>query len=780
VNRRTPIAPFGLSVAMALLLGVSLVQLLPSLPAWPLSLCVALAVLPLFLRNGPGRIPVALIFGMAWACLFGQWAMEQRLPKVLDNGIFVVAGEVLGLPQADQNSVRFDFLVTQSPQAELVGKKVRLGWYNQSRVPMPGSRWQFEATLKRPRGVLNPGGFDREQSALEQRIAATGNVRDGQQAVQINPGQGVDFLRSRISDRIAVALPQGRGRFVQALALGDTRALSDDDWATLRATGLTHLIAISGFHVGLVAGFGALLLLGIYRVFPRLGNRWPRPQAAALAALLFAFGYTALSGFALPTVRTLLMIAAVLLAKLLRRPMRGVDAFALAMISILLFDPLSVLAPGFWLSFLGVGWLLWCLPHERDAGVLKPFLQAQGVAVLGLLPLTVWFFGQASLPGPLTNLIGIPWISLVVVPTALLGVLADAISHRLGAMVWQLAAWLMDQLWWLLDQVAHWPGAMQWLPEPSLFALILAVIGAFWLLLPRGTPGKLLAAVLFLPLLWPVTNTLVDNEAEITLIDVGQGLSVLVRTRDHALLFDAGPASERGLDMGQSAVVPAMHALGVNRLDRLIISHGDNDHSGGMAAVLRAYPEAQLFAPEGWAPKGATLCQRDTAWQWNRVKFRILHPPPFYPYLRNNSGCVLRVEAGGHVALLPADIEKPVELRLVDEQPAAIRADLLIVPHHGSLTSSTPEFIAAVRPRYALMATGADNRFNLPRAEIVQRYRAAGARTLDSDDAGAMRFKLNNAGVVLLEARRPDRPRYWREPAGPGTGYASGSSFSGR
>lgn len=780
MDQRTPIAPFGLSVAMALLLGVTLAQLFPTLPAWPLSLCASLVLMLFFLRDGPSRILIALLFGIAWACLSGQLALQQRLPAALDNQLFTIDGQVLGLPQVDEHSVRFDFRVTRSAQAELVGRKVRLGWYRQSQAPASGSTWRFTAVLKRPRGVLNPGGFDRELNAIQQRIAAVGYVRESDSARQLEPGRGIDFLRGSLSARIAMAMSPSRGRFVQALALGDTRALSDDDWATLRATGLTHLIAISGFHVGLVAGFGALLLLGVYRIAPSLGNRMPRPQAAALAGLSFAFGYTALAGFALPTVRTLLMIAVVLLAKLLRRPMRGVDAFALAMIAILLCDPLSVLAPGFWLSFLGVGWLLWCLPQERGSGVIKPFLQAQGVAVLGLLPLTVWFFGQASLPGPLANLVGIPWISLVVVPISLLGVLADSFSHPLAAEIWRLAAWSMEQLWWLLDGIAHWPATMWWLPEPSPVALLLALSGAFWLLLPRGTPGKLIAPLLFLPLLLPGAQTLADSEAEITVIDVGQGLSVLVRTREHALLFDAGPASERGLDMGESAVVPALHALGVNRLDRLIISHGDNDHSGGMDAVLRAFPQARLFAPEGWAPAGATLCRRDAAWQWNGVVFRILHPPPFFPYLHNNSGCVLRIDAGGHVALLPADIEKPVEQRLVDEQPAAIRADLLVVPHHGSLTSSTPEFVAAVHPRYALMATGADNRFHLPRADVVGRYRAAGAHTLDSDDTGAMRFRLNSAGIALLELRRADRPRYWRELPGPGTGYASGTQLSGR
>ncbi len=780
MNLRTPLPPLGLSVAVALLAGASVVQLFPALPARWVSICLLFAAAWVYSRQNLSRAVGAFLFGIAWTCLIAQSALQHRLPAEQSRQDFRIEGRVLGLPQRDEDSTRFDFLVEAGPAGAPVGQKVRLGWYQQTPDIAPGSRWRLLVRLKRPHGVLNPGGLDFEKNALAQRVAATGYVRDPHTAKQLLPGQGIDAWRDRLSHAIARALPDGRGRFVQALALGDTRALSDEDWETLRATGLTHQIAISGFHVGMVAGFGALLVLCWYRLLPSFGRRLPRPQAAALGALVFAFGYTALAGFALPTVRTMLMIAAVLLARMLRRAQSGRESFALALVAVLLFDPLSVLAPGFWLSFLGVAWLLWCLPPQLDAGVLKPFLQAQGVAMLGLLPLTVWFFGQASLPGPLANLIGIPVISLVVVPLALIGLLLFPLSEVLAAHCWQLSAWVMDGLWWVLDRLAHWPAAMLWLPEPTLPALLLACLGAFWLLLGRGVPGKPLAVLLFLPLLWPRLDLPTSGEAEISVIDVGQGLSVLVRTAGHALLFDAGPASPRGLDFGEAAVVPTLHALGVNKLDTVIISHGDNDHSGGLAAVWRAFPMARVFAPEGWAREGMGWCQRAQSWQWDGVKFRILHPPPWYPYLRNDSSCVLRVETGGRVALLPGDIGRHVEARLVREQAQALRADLLIVPHHGSDTSSSEPFIDRVRPRWAILATGAENRFRLPRAQIVERYRRAGARTLDTAGNGALRFMLDASGSRWITARRLDHRRYWHEPPALGSGYAIGSQQSVR
>jgi competence protein ComEC len=488
--------------------------------------------------------------------------------------------------------------------------------------------------------------------------------------------------------------------------------------------------------------------------------------------MAFAFGYTALAGFALPTVRTLLMIAVVLLAKLMRRAQSGMQSFALALIAVLLFDPLSVLAPGFWLSFVGVGWLLWCLPRQPGSAWLRPFVEAQGVAILGLLPLTVWFFRQASLPGPVANLVGIPVISLGVVPLALAGLLLFPVAPAAAGSCWHMSAALMDGLWWGLQRVAQWPAAMVWLPEPALLAMGLACVGAFWLLLPRATPGKPLAVILFLPLLWPNLHLPEAGQVDIEVIDVGQGLSVLVRTAHHRLLFDSGPASARGLDFGEAAVVPTLRALGVSGLDTLLISHGDNDHSGGMAAVRRAFPDARTLGVEGWARPGMGLCQLGQSWRWDGVNFSVLHPPSLFPYMHNDSSCVLRVEAGGRVALLPGDIGRHVETRLVREHAKRLRADLLIVPHHGSMSSSSEAFVALVSPRWAVLSTGAENRFHLPRQEVVERYRLAGATVLDTARTGALRFRLDSSGSNLVSSRRQDQPRYWREPVAPGSGYA--------
>ncbi len=762
---REPLPPLGMRVAVAMLAGVALVQLFPALPPRWLSLPSVLPALWLFSRADARRLLGAFVFGIAWTCACAQLAMSERLPQSLSGGDYRIEGRVLGLPSRDEEGQRFDLRIDKADEAALQGRRVRLSWHGQAAPTVTaGSRWRLQVRLKRPRGVLDPGGADSEKRALVAGIAANGSVRDYHSARLLANGSGIDAWRARLSRRIELALPAGQARFVQALALGDTRAITQADWEVLRATGLTHQIAISGFHVGMVAGFAALLVLGLHRVLPLLGRLWPAPQAAALAALVAACAYAALAGFALPTVRTVLMIAAVLLAKLLRRGASVGESLALALLAVLCFDPLCVLTPGFWLSFAGVAWLAWCLPAREQGGKLLGFLQAQWVASLALLPLGAWFFGQASLPGPVANLVGIPVISLGVVPLCLLGMLAQAVSPAMAQALWQWAAQLMQWLWHWLEAIAGWPGALMWLPEPGLPALACACLGAFWLLLPRAVPGKALAPLLFLPLLLPAIDRPDVGEVDITVLDVGQGLSVLVRTHEHALLYDAGGAGQ-GLDYGESAVVPALRASGVRELDTLLVSHGDRDHAGGMVAVRRAWPRARVLGVEGWAQPGMGLCQDTQAWRWDGVDFRVLHPPPFFPYLRNESSCVLRVQAGKRVALLPGDIGKQVELRLLHRHAAELRADLLVVPHHGSRSSSSEEFVAAVAPAWAIASTGANNRFGLPKPEIVERYRAGGARFVDTATTGALVFRLGREAVALRSARRPDQPRYWRDPA---------------
>jgi len=774
----TKVPPLGLAVAAFLLLGVCWVQSWPALmPMWQSIIVLICGGFLWWKSESLLRCLAVFLFGIGLVNIHGAWGMAQRIDANTDAEVI---GQVEGLPLHDDDSVSFEFRISESKNKNLIGKKVRLGWYGDAPGLEAGSRWKFQVELRPPRGLQNPGGFDFERRALEQNIAATGHVKSKAFKKRLKAGEGIDRWREILSQRIQSALPADQSRFVKALALGDTRQLSDGDWQILRATGLTHLIAISGFHVGLVAGFAALCCYLVYFIFPSLGRLWPRQQSMAMSATLLALAYTVLAGFALPTMRTFLMIAVVALAKLSRRPLRISQSLALALIAILLFDPQAVLAPGFWLSFVGVAWLIWCLPSNpgqqsvSKAQQIKIFFQSQWIALLGLLPLSLWFFGQTSLLGPLTNIVGIPWISLVVVPLALLGLLFSFMHPGTAAFFWKLSAAAMQMLWSGLERISEWPQALLWLPEPSLLALSLAMIGAFILLLPRAMPGKWLAIILFLPLLLPVVESPKQNEFDIALIDVGQGLSVLIKTKNHALLYDTGPAKPGGFDAGESAVVPALHAVGIRNLDRIIISHGDNDHAGGLTSVSKAYPATPVTASEGSLKTKSSPCLREQKWTWDGVSFEFLHPPAFFPYLANESSCVLRIEAGGKVALFTGDMGKQIEFRLVKEQPGKIRADVLQVPHHGSETSSSPEFIDAVNPGLALIASGADNRFGHPRRSVVERYRQRGIELAASPQRGWMRIRLGQDGVEWLESRRQGAARYWQAPKSTESGYAIG------
>jgi competence protein ComEC len=769
--------PFGLAAALALLAGVVMCLWLPALPHWPWLALAFAAGFALWLRPSRKRLAGAVLCGFALAGLHAAATLALQLPAALEGHDLTVSGQIVELPRHEPRRTRFRFRVhgDASQPAPLRGRLLQLSWYDDRDAAalhvagprwqlVPGSHWRLPLRLRAPRGLRNPGNIDSEKRALADGIAATGYVRDPDAARQLSPGRGLDAWRGRMSRRIADAVPSASSRFVRALALGDTRALDDADWGSLRAAGLTHLIAISGFHVGLVAGFLALLATATWWLLPSLGRRLPRAHAAALAALGGALAYAAIAGFALPTVRTVLMIAVVVAARLLRRAQRAVDALALAAIAVLIVDPLSVLAPGFWLSFAGVAWLLWCLPHATGRtwrGMLREFFSAQAVATIGLLPLTVVLFGQASLAGPLANLVAIPWWSLVVVPLALCGTALDALQAGAGAWAWRMAAFAFDLAWPWFERLAHGPLALCWLPQPAWFALPLALAGGFWLLLPRGLPGKPVALLLWLPLLWPQRGLPADGEAEIVVVDVGQGLSVLVRTARHALLYDMGPAQPDGFDAGEQVVVPALHALGVRRLDLAVVSHGDNDHAGGFPAVARAFPPRLSLTPDGAPPlPQGRPCLAGTHWRWDGITFRFLHPPRDFPYLDNESSCVLRIESAHGAVLLTGDIGEVVERDLLRRDRAGVRADVVLVAHHGSHGSSGAEFVAATGARWALVSAGYGNRFHHPAPDAVARWRSAGARVRTTLDSGAQRVRLGATGITF-SGERALHPRLW-------------------
>jgi len=774
LGRAGQIAPLGPAVAASLIAGAALVLQWPQLPpGWVLWSALLVALLIWWRCRNPGRLAAALVIGMALCALHAASALALWWPLESKREDVLIEGQVVGLPVHEPARTQFVFKIADHADIPepLRGQRVRLSWYDargqdtdvRRLEVQPGSHWRLSARLRPPRGLRNPGVADAERQAMARRLASTGYVRSSEPLERLAEGQGIDHWRDTVAARIDTVVERKSARFVRALSIGDTRGLSDHDWEALRATGLTHLVAISGFHVGMVGAFFALLASGAWWLLPKLARRWPRPQAAAVIALLASIGYATAAGWELPTVRTVLMIAVLALARLLRRSSTVIQALAWAGIAVVVFDPMAVVFAGFWLSFAGVAWLAWCLPDVGRTSLVKGLLASQWVATLGLLPLTVILFGQASLAGPLANLVAIPWWSLVVVPLAILGTGLDALVSGSGDWAWRAAAWAFDLSWPLFEWLAGSVLSLWWLPEPRWFALPLALLAAFWMLLPRGIPGRALAALLWLPLLWPDRKLPAPGELDITVLDVGQGLSVLLRTARHSVLYDTGPAVPDGYDAGERVVVPSLHALGVRRLDAIIISHGDLDHVGGFEAVRRRFPAPVVFAPRHDRPNSdAAPCLAGSHWQMDGVRFSFVHPDLHFPALRdrNVSSCVLRVETDHGAVLLPGDISAVVERLLVHRAPESVRADVVLAAHHGSKHSSDPLFITATRARHALISAGHGNAFGHPHPDVVMRWEAFGTKVHGTPDTGALRIRIGADGVDV-QGERQRRRRFW-------------------
>ena len=736
----------------------------------------------------------ATLAGFGLAGLHAAWSLAQQLPPRRSAAIADQRSRV-ELPEHDARHTRFVFRVDDDPAlpdscaagaCACPGTTTTSRWRSRRFEVAAGSRWRFELRLRAPRGLRNPGGLDSEKHALAQRIAATGYVRDPQRARQLSPARGIDAWRERMSARIAAAVPQASSRFVRALALGDTRALDETDWETLRATGLTHLIAISGFHVGLVAGFFALLASGAvvavsarWRGACRVRRRRRSRRCSAPC------GYAAVAGFALPTVRTLLMIAVVVAAcAVAAAAARWPTRWRWRRFAVLLVDPLAVLGAGFWLSFAGVAWLLWCLPHGAGSRSLQDFLSAQGVATLGLLPLSVVLFGQASLAGPFANLVAMPWWSLVVVPLSLLGTAPGRrCTPGAGGWAWRSAAWCFDLSWPLFERLGATAAlALWWLPEPRWFALPLALLGAFWLLLPRGVPGKPLALLLWLPLLWPDRDLPRHGEAELVVIDVGQGLSVLVRTAHACAAVRHGAGGARMVSTPASARwCRRLHALGVRAARRVVVSHGDNDHAGGLEAVRRGIPPRPTSSRRK-ARRWRTPCH---AWpgrrgDWDGVRFRFLHPPPHFPVPRQRSQ--LRAADRDRARRGPADRRhrRGGRARRCCGAIARRCAPMWsLVAHHGSARlvrsrlrrrDRRPPRPGVVRPRQPLRPPASRT--------SSQRWRAGRRRgPVDTAQRRRPAVRPERGRRRRSQSRRQAQPRLWDAARALGSGRAAGLSY---
>lgn len=754
---------------LALLGGAVVVQMLPGLPpTWVSPLAAALATILLFVRAS-NRAPIWFVLGFAWALLRADAALDARLPSELHGEDFDVVGIVRGLPEKQDRSTRFAFEIEH---ATLDGENVtlqgltRLNWYDDAPELPPCSRLQLRLRLRPPRGLVNPGGFDSERGAVQRGVVAVGYVRgnDNKQLTGSGPGLCIDQWRARIASAISQRLGGDPGSaLLRALAVGDQQGIDDAQWQVLRATGIGHLIAISGLHVGMLAAFGALLARLLWKAWPSLTLRIPGPLLEAPVAMACATGYGLLAGMGVPTIRTLLMIAIALLARYARRSTSIVQALALAALVIVVWDPLAVLSAGFWLSFVGVAILL---SVTRPVGVERAWwceiTRLQLILSFSLLPMSAWFFGQGSLIGPLANLIAVPWVSFLVVPLTVAGSLLIVDLPALGGPLLDLADVLLKALWQLMQWMAALPSAQVYFAAAPVWAFVLALTGVGWMLMPRGVPLRVLGLALLMPMLFPRQPLLADGEFEVWMFDVGQGLSMLVRTTDHALLYDAGPRYPSGFDIGDAVVIPSLHALGNDRLDRLIVSHGDNDHAGGAAAVHLAFPEADITSGEpDRLSVAANACHLGESWVWNEVTFRIVSAPGATVAKSNDRSCVVLVSGASGSLLLTGDATSSIEPAMIEALGEVRHPLALTVGHHGSKTATSAQLLDAIDPQLALVSAGYRNHFGHPHADVKTRLAERGIALFNTADSGYLHLRFG-PGSSAPEQGRETRQAWWR------------------
>ncbi len=789
---------------------------------------------------------LAVMLGFGLTGIRAQTFQKTALDSALEGVDILVTGVVQAMPQFSEDGLRFRLKVESArlgDKAAVLPPQIYLGWYagfgtrtpkasrvetdstepaafslelqRQPQVLRAGERWQMSVRLKAPHGNSNPHGFDYELWLWEQDLQATGYVRAG---VHDAPPQKVgdswshpverarQLVREAIFERIDNRQLAG---VLAALVVGDQNAIERADWDVFRATGVAHLMSISGLHITMFAWLASLLLGGVWRRSVRLSPAFclwlPAGSAGALGGLMLAALYALFSGWGVPAQRTIWMLATVILLRQGGKTWPWPFVWLLAMTVVLLLDPWALMQAGFWLSFVAVGVLFATNSGARDdrhmgatglfdhkntildkfglsqmAGALSAMLtgllkaaREQWVVTLALTPLSLLLFNQVSLVGLLANAVAIPWVTLVVTPLAMLGVAWSPL--------WDVAAWSVSLLGVFLQWLARWPLATLSVAAAPLWCAIAGVVGGALLAMRLPWHWRMLGLPLLLPvLLWqPVRPA--AGQFDILAADIGQGNALVLRTASHTLVYDAGPKFSRESDAGNRVLVPLLRAMG-ERVDMLMLSHRDTDHTGGAPAVLAMQPQATLLSSiedghELQALRPSTRCVQGQSWAWDGVDFEVLHPlaADYDAATKSNAmSCVLRISAGGKVALLAGDIEAPQESRLLatEGMPPKLKADFLLVPHHGSKTSSSAAFIDAVRPQFALAQAGYRNRFGHPVASVLARYQERSVTVVQSSTCGAATWRSDDAGQVMCQ--RQKALRYWHHQLEAPLDYSAG------
>ena len=759
-------------VALVYLAGNLALHQLPELPggAWWVPASVALVCCLGHVRT---RYLAWFLLAFCWAGYVGNSRLDTRLQAELAGRDVRVTGWVDEFPTPSAERTVFSLRV-ESAEMHASPERLRLSWYEPPIEVRPAMQLALTVRLRPPRGLANPGGFDYERWLLLENYGATGYVR----AAEVLDGPRrwpAAWLQTRysIAEQIAGAgLSADATALLTALVVGERYQFGNRHWESLRRTGTSHLVAISGMHIGLIA---TLCFWGVRKCCLRLPGAlaYYDLEIAAAVSASAAFGYAALAGFALPTQRALLMLLVALYVVVRRRQITHFDGLAVALLAVLTFDPFASLTGSFWMSFGAVALLLalTAVRRRNSSGPISSFCRLQTALTMGLVPLVVLYFGAVSIAAPLVNLLAVPLFGFCVVPLSLLGTALMPLDD--GALL-RLVGIVADVFWMGLHGVSVQSWSARVLPQPTSLVALLAFtavcLGLPWHVLP----GRRLAWFGLLPLLVAAREPPATGALASTVIDVGHGLAVLVETAQHRLLYDAGPLYRSGFDAGGEIVVPLLQRRPKPGLDMLIIGHADADHAGGARAVLGAFPTASvLHGPDVTGFDGAA-CQAGMRWEWDGVSFAVLHPADDFPVLGNESSCVLKVSTGQHVLLITGDIERYAEARL--SGTAALDADVVVVPHHGSATSSSQSFVASTSASVAIVSAAHGNQWGFPRPEVSQRWRSEGARVLVTGEVGAVQVHLG-AGSIRVRAERQRRRRYWHAESRTISGESFGSAL---